>query len=186
MEGKAIRRIVIAGVMSAIAIFLGVTRLGFIPWFAGASLTIMHVPVIIAAVLAGPGAGLAVGMLFGVASLIQAGVAPNGPADAWFTNPLISVIPRLAIGPLAWLVHRALAPLSRVLALVAAGIAGSLTNTVLVLGVLGLYAYIPWPLVGTIAATNGLLEAAAAAIVTLAVVAAWQGIEYGRRGSRLE
>ena len=186
MERTVIRRIVIAGVMSAVAIFLGATRLGFIPWFAGASLTIMHVPVIIAAVLAGPSAGLAVGLLFGVASLIQAAVAPNGPADAWFTNPLVSVIPRLAIGPVAWLVNRALAPVSRVFALVAAGIAGSLTNTVLVLGVLGLYAYLPWPLIGTIAATNGLLEAAAAAIITVAVVAAWQGLEYGRRGSRLE
>ena len=78
------------------------------------------------------------------------------------------------------------APANRVAALAAAGIAGSLTNTLLVLGVLGLYAYIPWPLVGTIAVTNGLLEAAAAAVITVAVVAAWQGIEYGRRGSRLE
>jgi uncharacterized membrane protein len=186
MEGTVIRRIVIAGVMSAIAIVLGVTRLGFIPWLAGASLTIMHVPVIIAAVLAGPGAGLAVGLLFGVASLIQAAVAPNGPADAWFTNPLVSVIPRLPIGPIAWLVHKALSAVSRVLGLAAAGVAGSLTNTVLVLGVLGLYAYLPWPLIGTIAVTNGLLEAVVAAVITVAVVAAWQGIEYGRRGSRLE
>ncbi len=186
MEKSVVRRIVIAGVMSAIAIFLGATRLGFIPWFAGASLTIMHVPVIIAAVLAGPGAGLAVGLLFGVSSLVQAGIAPNGPADAWFTNPLVSVLPRLAIGPLAWLVNRALEKASKVLGLVAAGIGGSFTNTLLVLGVLGLYGYLPWALVGTIAVTNGVLEAAVAAIITLAVVAAWQGVEYGRRGSHLE
>ena len=186
MEGTVVRRVVIAGVMGAIAIFLGATRLGFIPWFSGASLTVMHVPVIIAAVLAGPGAGLAVGLLFGVASLIQAAVAPNGPADAWFVNPLVSVIPRLAIGPVAWLVNRALAKASAILGLVASGIAGSLTNTLLVLGVLGLYGYLPWALVGTVAVTNGLLEAVAAAIITLAVVAAWQGLEYGRRGSRLE
>jgi uncharacterized membrane protein len=185
MKESLTRRIVIAGVMAAISIFLGVTRLGFIPWFAGASLTIMHVPVIIAAILAGPGAGLAVGLLFGVASLVQAAVAPNGPADAWFTNPLISVLPRLAIGPLSWLVHRLLQR-ARVLALAAAGVAGSLTNTVLVLGVLALYRYLPWALAGTIALTNGVLEAVAAAVITLAVVAAWQGVEYGRRGSRLE
>ncbi len=185
METSVVRRIVIAGVMAAISIFLGVTRLGFIPWFAGASITIMHVPVIIAAVLAGPGAGLAVGLLFGVASLIQAAVAPNGPADAWFTNPVISVLPRLAIGPIAWLVYRALAR-AKVLGLAASGIGGSLTNTILVLGVLGLYAYLPWAAVGTIAIANGLPEAAVAAILTVAVVAAWQGLEYGRRGSRLE
>jgi uncharacterized membrane protein len=186
VKSIVVRRIVIAGVMSAIAIFLGATRLGFIPWFAGASLTIMHVPVIIAAVLAGPMAGIAVGLLFGVASLIQAAVAPNGPADAWFVNPLVSVIPRIFIGPVAWLLDRAGTKAGRMVGLVAAGIGGSLTNTLLVLGVLGLYAYIPWALVGTIAVTNGLLEAAAAAILTVAVVAAWQGLEYGRRGSRLE
>jgi hypothetical protein len=37
-----------------------------------------------------------------------------------------------------------------------------------------------------VALTNGLPEAAAAAIITLAVVAAWQRIEYGPRGSKLE
>ncbi|MDY6868152.1 MAG: ECF transporter S component, partial [Chloroflexota bacterium] len=58
------RRIVIAGVMSAISIFLGITHLGFIPWFSGASLTIMQVPVIIGAVLEGPLVGLIIGLFF--------------------------------------------------------------------------------------------------------------------------
>ena len=53
------RKLVITGVMGAISVLLGVTHWGFIPWFGGVSLTIMHVPVIIAAVLEGPivGAG---------------------------------------------------------------------------------------------------------------------------------
>jgi len=50
---SATRKIVIAGVMGAISVFLGATHLGFIPWLAGAALTIMHVPVIIGAVLIG-------------------------------------------------------------------------------------------------------------------------------------
>jgi uncharacterized membrane protein len=45
------RKLVITGVMGAITILLGVTHWGFIPWFGGISLTIMHVPVIIAAIL---------------------------------------------------------------------------------------------------------------------------------------
>ena len=48
------RKLVITGVMGAITILLGVTHWGFIPWFGGISLTIMHVPVIIAAILEGP------------------------------------------------------------------------------------------------------------------------------------
>lgn len=183
MKSSPIRKIVVAGVMSAISILLGATHWGFIPWFAGAALTIMHVPVIIGAVLEGPVVGLVIGFIFGLFSLIQAAIAPTGPADTWFVNPVLSILPRLFIGPFAWLVYRALEKPSRVLALILSGVAGSLTNTVLVLAVIGLLGYLPWALIGTIAVTNGLPEAVVAAIITLAVVAAWQGIERGRRGA---
>lgn len=177
------RKIVIAGVMGAISIFLGATHLGFIPWLAGAALTIMHVPVIIGAVLEGPLVGLVIGLIFGAFSLLQAAIAPTGPADVWFTNPLVSIVPRLFIGPVAWLVYKVLRRASETAGLIVAGVAGSLTNTILVLGVLGLYRFLPWALIGTIAVTNGLPEAVIAAIITLAVVAAWKRIETGRKGS---
>lgn len=180
---EKVRKIVIAGVMGAISIFLGATHLGFIPWFAGAALTIMHVPVIIGAVLEGPIVGAVIGLIFGAFSLIQGAIAPTGPADVWFVNPLVSILPRLCIGPVAWLVYRALRPVKEIAGITAAGIAGSLTNTVLVLGVLGLYGYLPWKLIGTIAVANGLPEAAAAAVLTAAVVASWKGIENRRKGS---
>ena len=173
-----VRKIVVAGVMGAISIFLGATHLGFIPWFAGAALTVMHVPVIIAAVLEGPVVSAVVGLIFGAFSLIQGAIAPTGPADVWFVNPLVSIVPRLLIGPVAWVVYRAVRPLKEV-----AGVAGSLTNTVLVLGVLGLYRYLPWKLIGTIAATNGIPEAVIAAVLTAVVFASWRGIESKRKGS---
>ncbi|HUV07037.1 MAG TPA: ECF transporter S component [Spirochaetia bacterium] len=186
MTGNLTRKIVIAGVMSAIAIFLGATHLGFIPWIAGASLTIMAVPVIIGAILEGPIVGSVIGFLFGLFSLLQAAIAPTGPVDIIFTNPLVSILPRLFIGPAAWLVYRALKPANQVLSLVASGIAGSLTNTVLVLTVIGLFGLFPWGLIGTVAVTNGLPEAAAASLITLAVVASWERIEHGRSGSKLD
>jgi uncharacterized membrane protein len=47
-----VRQIVVAGVLSAIAIVLGVTQLGFIPVpNLSGSATIMHIPVILGAVL---------------------------------------------------------------------------------------------------------------------------------------
>ncbi len=68
--------------------------------------------------------------------MLQAAIAPNGPTDVWFTNPILAILPRLAIGPVAWLVRRLLqrwpAP-----SLIAAGVVGSVTNTVLVLAVIG-------------------------------------------------
>jgi len=185
MRNLSTRKIAVASAMSAIAILLGTTHWGFIPWLAGASLTIMHVPAIVGAVLEGPIVGLLVGFLFGLFSLIQGAIAPTGPADVWFVNPLISILPRLFIGPVAWLAYRGLQKHNQVLALIVAGVAGSLTNSVLVLTTIGMVGHLPWALIGTIAVTNGLPEAAVGAIITLAVVSAWLGIHRGRRGSDL-
>jgi uncharacterized membrane protein len=95
------RDIAIAGVLSAVTVLLAITHLGFIPFIAGTSITIMHVPVIIGAILAGPVVGTLIGLIFGISSLIVAAVAPTGPGDVLFTNPLVSVLPRLFIGIVA-------------------------------------------------------------------------------------
>jgi uncharacterized membrane protein len=179
MTRENTRKAVIAGALGAISILLSWTPLGFLTW-GTFSLTIMHVPVIIGSILEGPIVGLGVGLIFGISSMIQAAVAPRTPSDGWFTNPLLSVAPRLLIGPATWLVYRALERW-RVPAIIAGGVAGSLTNTVLVLGVIGLLGYLPWAVLASVAVSNGLLEAILAAILALVVVAAWQRIEIGRK-----
>lgn len=185
MSQNRIRKITMTGVLGAVAALLGWTRWGFIPWISGASLTIMHVPVIIGAVLEGPVVGVAIGLIFGAFSMLQAAIAPTGPADVLFTNPLIAVLPRLVIGPIAWLVWRALER-KPTAGLIAAGIAGSLTNTALVLGMIGMLRKAPWGVLLPLVPANGLPEAAASAVITLVVVAAWKRIAIGnRRGSDL-
>lgn len=174
------RKLVITGVMGAITILLGVTHWGFIPWFGGISLTIMHVPVIIAAILEGPIVGLGVGLIFGIFSMIQAAVAPSSPADVWFTNPILAVLPRLFIGPVAYFVWKMLERIP-VVGLIAAGVAGSLTNTILVLGVIGLMGLLPWAVLGGIVISNGLIEAGVSAFIVLVVVAAWRQIKIGKK-----
>jgi uncharacterized membrane protein len=181
MVQERTRKIVITGVLSAISIFLGMTRLGFIPWISGASLTIMQVPVIIGAVLEGPVVGLIIGLVFGVFSLIQAAVAPTGPADVWFTNPLLSILPRLFIGPVAWLIYQGLKRW-KIPALIAAGIGGSLTNTFLVLGMIGVSGFLPWVAIPPIILANGLPESIVSAVLVVAVVTIWQQI--GKKGKK--
>jgi uncharacterized membrane protein len=180
MASNRIRKIVITGALGAISVVLGVTRWGFIPWISGASLTVMHIPVIIGAVLEGPIVGTLIGLIFGVSSLLQAAINPITPSDPWFVNPLLSILPRLLIGPVAWLVYNALKR-SKVLSLIVAGLVGSLTNTVLVLGMIGLLGYAPWAVLPPVVALNGLPEAVVSAIITLMVVAAWQQIEIGKK-----
>lgn len=191
------RKIVVTAVLGAITILLGLTHWGFIPWFGGISLTIMHVPVIIGAILEGPLVGAGIGLIFGLFSMLQAAIAPTGPLDPLFINPLLSVLPRLFIGPVAWLVWSGLKKWP-VVGLIASGIAGSLTNTVLVLGVLGLFfGRLPlvtqilgdnlWKALSGIAVVSGLPEAGVSALITLLVVAAYRQFTVGKRkGSNLE
>lgn len=180
MPQSRTRKLVITGVMGSIAIILGLTHWGFIPWFGGISLTIMHVPVIIGAVLEGPIVGLGIGLIFGIFSMLQAAIAPTSPADTWFTNPVLAVLPRLAIGPAAYYIWKLLEKMPPV-GLILAGIVGSLTNTILVLGVIGLLGYLPWVAIGGIIVANGLPEAGVSAVLTLVVVAAWRGIRIGKK-----
>jgi len=187
------RKIVITGILGAISIFLSLTPLGFIPW-AGASLTIVHIPVIIGAIIEGPLVGLVIGLIFGVSSMLRAAIAPNSPLDPFFTNPLISVLPRLFIGPVAWLVWNAFKRWP-VFGLISAGIAGSLTNTILVLSALGLSTSAmgvlrellnsstapTLTLLYGIFIASGLPEAVLAAILVLAIAGAWLRIQIGKR-----
>jgi len=176
-ERYGIRKTVVAGVLGALTIALIITPFGMIPWFAGASLTVMHVPVIIGAVLEGPIVGTIVGLIFGVSALVKSAIAPQGPIDAFFVNPLISVLPRLLIGLAAWLVYRAFRGRRAAIAAAVAGVAGSLTNSFFVLGALVVFGAVPPAAALAAFVANGPLEAALAAVLTLGVVASWKGIE---------
>src|SRR5918911_111747 len=69
------RRIVITGVLAAVAILLGITRLGFIPVpNVSGNATIMHVPAIVGGALEGPVVGAIVGGIFGIFAFIEAQV----------------------------------------------------------------------------------------------------------------
>ena len=158
-----VRQIVIAGILGGIAIFLGATQLGFIPVpnIAG-NATIMHVPAIIGGALEGPVVGLIAGAIFGVFSFVQA----DNPI---FTNPLISILPRLFIGIVAWVAFVGLRRWSVDLAAAAAGVIGSLANTVGVLTMAVLLGFLPLALIPTII-PQAIAEAILAAVVTIVVV----------------
>ncbi len=166
------RRIATAGMLGAIAVALAVTRLGFIPVpNATGAATIMHLPVIVGAVLEGPVVGLIVGLIFGVFSLIQ-------DTTGLFVNPLVSVVPRLLIGPVAWLVYRALTRSNRDAAAVIAGAAGTLTNTVGVLGMIILLGLLPASVIPFIL-PQATVELILAAIITPLIV---RGVSLARSG----
>ncbi|MFZ5632017.1 MAG: ECF transporter S component [Bacillota bacterium] len=158
----SVRKIVISGILGAIAILLGVTRLGFIPVpnVAG-NATIMHVPAILGGVLEGPVVGILVGAIFGIFSFLNA----DNPL---FADPLVSVLPRLFIGLVAYLVFAALRRVNLYLAWGAAGLFGTLTNTTLVLSMAVFRGYIPPAVIVTII-PQAIAEMIIAIVLTIAI-----------------
>ncbi|MFC6294253.1 ECF transporter S component [Lactiplantibacillus daoliensis] len=129
----------ILAVLIAIVIVQNVVPFfGYIP-ILGLSLTTIHITVIIAAVVLGPKDGAIVGGAWGLIDWLRAFIAPTSAlAPLVFTNPLVSVLPRILIGVVAGWVFIALKKhLKPALSLTFAGVAGSLTNTLLVLGLIG-------------------------------------------------
>ena len=176
------RRLVLIGALGGISIFLGISGLGLIrlPIF---SLTIMHVPVIIGALLEGPIVGIAVGLIFGLFSMYQNITAP-GLTSFIFWNPIVALIPRMLIGIVAYYSFKLLKSKIKSTGVCAgfAAILGTLTNTIGVLGltyILYLDRYAQAREISreavagtllTVGLTNGVPEAIVSALITIPIV----------------
>src|SRR5918996_2393355 len=158
------REIVIAGVIGGVALFLGATRLGFIPVpvpFIG-NATIMHIPAIVGGALEGPVVGALAGLIFGIFSFLYADVPI-------FKDPVIAILPRLLIGVVAWAVFVGLRRWSVDLAAAVAGLLGSFANTVGVVGLAILFGLLPVAVIPAIL-PQAIAEAVLAAVVTVVIV----------------
>ncbi|MGS2778550.1 ECF transporter S component [Robertmurraya sp. GLU-23] len=174
-------RMVLLGMLSAIIIIqTTIPFLGYIP-MGPLSLTIIQVTVITAAIVLGTKEGAIVGGIWGIITFIRAFVAPTSViAPIVFTNPLVSVLPRILIGVVAaYVFHRLLSgKLNETVRMSVAGVLGSLTNTFLVLGFIYLFYGEPYanflkldmeqllPALLTIVATNGITEAILSGVLT--------------------
>jgi uncharacterized membrane protein len=177
-KGFSVRKIVISGVLAAIAILLGVTRLGFIPVpNISGNATIMHVPAIIGGIMEGWLVGGIVGTIFGIFSFLQA-------TTPLFKDPLVAILPRIFIGITAYFTYAGLKRVNEYLALIVAAVVGTLTNTVLVLGMAVIRGYLPLAAIPPII-PQAVAEVIIAAIITVAVVAAWKRIETGRGEAKM-
>lgn len=127
------KKMTVIGMLGAVSIVLGMTPLGFIP-IGPTKATIMHIPVIIAAMIEGPLVGAIVGLIFGIFSLIQSVTSPTVVSFV-FWNPLVSVFPRVVIGIVSYYSYASIKKIVKndALAVAFTGAIGTLTNTVGVL-----------------------------------------------------
>jgi uncharacterized membrane protein len=167
------RKIVVAGILGAIAILLAVTRWGFIPApNPSGNATILHVPAILGGVLEGPVVGFLVGAIFGVFSFIQAEVP-------FFRDPLVAILPRLFIGIVAWAAFAGLVRWNLYAAAIVAAVLGTLTNTVFVVSMIIFRGYFGAEL-WAIVAPQAVFEVIFAVIITVIVVKAVDLYRSGR------
>jgi uncharacterized membrane protein len=176
-------------VLMAITPFLGYIPLGF------TRATIIHVPVIIGSIILGPIYGAFLGFVFGLTSLINNTFNPTvtsfvftpfyslGTYSGNFWSLIICFLPRILVGIVPHYVFKGMKKFkdNDVLALSVAGVAGSLTNTLLVMNFIYLffgksYAEIKDVTISTlygviisVIAINGIPEAIVAGVLTVAI-----------------
>lgn len=187
------RKIAITGAFSALIILMGIPglHLGYIQINPTISLTIMHIPVVLAAALAGLPGAIVTSLVFGLTSLINAAANPGGVLDPLFKYPQCSVLPRLIFGFAAYGFFAMLGLIPRVPKAINAAVSAFLSSLLHTGAVIGsLYVFLNTQ---TLAAMGGkgflvimglvlpaaMMEAAAALLVSAAVVSA---IAIGTKG----
>jgi len=188
MKKNTTYRLVLLALFAALVLLLGFTPLGLIP-LGFINVTILCVPVIVGALSMGQKEGVVLGVCFGMVSAVSALtkptslVAPLLSANLFLTM-VMCFLPRIAVPVVACQVYRLVSRSKKrsVKALPFAAAAGSLTNTILYLGLMllfyilvGLDAAPVLSLVAGIGLIAGGCEAVAAALlVTPITLALWK------------
>ena len=142
-----VKGMVEVALFAAIMLVLAFTPLGYIP-VGGVNAPTMHIPVILAGIVLGKKKGAVTGFIFGLTSFLKASFFSPNITSFLFTplypggnvwSLVICFVPRILIGVAASAVFDAIRALIKgkdadVTALAVAGVCGSLTNTILVMG----------------------------------------------------
>lgn len=181
-------RMVQLAILTAIILLMAFTPIGYLH-FGIIEITLIMIPVIIGAIVLGPGAGAFLGGMFGLTSFIQCFGMSGFGAALLSIQPvltfLVCMIPRILMGWLCGLIFKGLIRVdrtkSKTLSYCVTGLSGALLNTVLFMTLLlllfgqtdyiqtmragmGLFAFI-----AGFVGLNGLVEAIACFVVASAV-----------------
>jgi len=174
------RTLVQLSLLIALEAVMAFTPLGFI-MIPPISITILHIPVIIGAILMGPACGGILGGAFGILSMIKATFFAASPADLLFSpfasgapvrSLIMCVVPRILLGVFAALLYRLFkGMMNEIPAMALSCILATLLHSVMVLGSMWLF-FNAMPLRDvfiTIASLNCIVEMIAAGVVGTAV-----------------
>ena len=154
------------------------------------AITFIHVTVIVATLYLGTKAGVIVGGVWGINSLIRAYVMPTSPMYLFvFNSPFVTILPRLLMPLIVGFISNYILKKitsERVNAMIS-GVLGSLVNTVLVLGAIVVFRrneYLSiqdasmetlWTILGGIVLANGVPEMILAGLLVPIILFALKG-----------
>lgn len=213
MKRKQTLDMVLVAAFAAIIIIMAFTPfIGYIP-LGFTRATIIHIPVIIGSLLLGPKSGAMLGAVFALTSLINNTFYPTatsfvfspfytlGETSGGVWSILICFVPRIMIGIVPFYVykffHKMLKQKKMGISLALAGVAGSLTNTLLVMGMIWLFfgesyakahaeangtaVQMVYKLILTTICINGVPEAIVAAVIVSMVTLVLMKAKLGRK-----
>ena len=188
---KKLYNMVLLALFAGLIFLMGQTPLGLIP-LGFCNVTLLVIPVAVGTIHMGWKNGLILGATFAATSLLSALTKPSAlVATLMGASPLLmavmTILPRLCIPLVIWGVYKLLSRLPKMKSALASAIAsacGSLTNTVLYLGLMLLF-YILCGIdnttvlttIAAVAGGAGPLEALAAAVIAPPILTALQKIK---------
>lgn len=176
------RQLTVIGLLAAVTIILGVSGFGLIR-IPPINFTILHIPTLIGALVEGPRVGMFIGLIFGGYSLVQNLMAPNIMSFA-FINPIVSILPRMFIGPIAYYIFKAIPLKSSVVRIIISLFVTTLLHTIMVMGLIYIIYAEPYAaatgkpldqvlnIILGVAIFHGSLEAAGAVLIGTPIVVA--------------
>lgn len=141
---KNTHKLVTLALLTALIIAMAFTPIGY--FRVGAiSITFLCIPVVIGAIVLGPGSGAILGGVFGVTSLVQCFGMDWFGTTLFGINPIFTIImcllPRILVGWLSGLIYRGISRFDKkgLGACAAASVSGALINTIGFTGLLVLF-----------------------------------------------
>lgn len=177
---KTVRMVQLALLIALLAV-LTFTPLGYLV-VPPVSITFLHIPVIIGAILLGPKSGAFLGFAFGITAMVRATFAGVTPVDMMFSpfasgEPLqslvVCLVPRILLGVIAGVLYLGLRKLLKknAVAIGTAALIATACHTLMVLGLLSiLFSAFPLKEVWiSFIGINCVLEMVAAVVVSVGV-----------------
>jgi uncharacterized membrane protein len=192
-QQQNIRILTVNAMFIALIVSIGLV-FGFVPFLFVLPITILHIPVLVGAALLNLRSSVIFGLTFGIMSWIVSLTSPLvGPTALFFNNPLISIFPRILFGLSTGILFLLIKKMNQKFIYIGyalSSLIATLLHTVFVLTMIWVFESANpelsifnnvFQFILVIIGTNGIIEAALAAVLVPVLVLALKQVPIVRR-----